>query len=137
MNMIRLTPEQFESHQARIKGGIASVVADLKKPSNKFGAVKTVVDGITFDSRHEAEVYTNLRAQQAAGQITELKTHVPLQMQVAGVHIGTLVVDFVFTTPKGKKYQDAKGYRKGSAYQLFKLKAKIIAATKCIFIEEV
>ncbi len=49
--MIRLTPEQFDAHQARVKGKLA---VDEPAKRNKFGAVKTHADGIEFDSKHDA-----------------------------------------------------------------------------------
>lgn len=132
-----MSDADYAAHQKRVKGEIAVVIADLKKPSNKFGAIKTVVDGITFDSRHEAEVYTNLRIQQSLGQISNLQTQVPIQVEVHGVHAFTYLADFSFIRDGVKHYQDAKGYRKGSAYQLFKLKQKVIAAAIGITVEEV
>ena len=131
--MIRLTPEQFESHQARVKG--KPPAAEPKR--NKFNAIKTLVDGITFDSRHEAEVYTNLRIQQSLGQITNLQTQVPLQVIVHGVHVFTYTADFRYVRDGKECWCDAKGYRKGTAYQLFKLKQKVIAASMGINVEEV
>lgn len=135
--MIRLTPEQYAAHTKRIKGEVAGVVADLKAPTNKFGAQKTVIDGITFDSRHESEVYIGLREQQRAGLIKELRCHVPIQLEVNGVHVGTYEVDFTYVTPEGKRYIDAKGYRKGNAYQMFKLKKALVKAVHGWDVEEV
>ena len=40
---------------------------------NKFGNIKTVVDGIKFDSKAEARRYTDLRTMQFAKQITDLE----------------------------------------------------------------
>ncbi len=39
---------------------------------NKFGAKKTVVDGITFASKFEADRYITLKYLQMAGEITDL-----------------------------------------------------------------
>jgi hypothetical protein len=136
-NVLRMSQEQADAYVKRIKGGVAGVVADLKAPiTNKFGAQKTAIDGIEFDSKHEAERYLVLRDQQRHGEIKELKCHVPIQMKVNGVHIGTYIADFSYVTPEGKRWEDAKGYRKGSAYQLFKLKAAIVL-TMGINVEEV
>lgn len=44
---------------------------------SKYGARKTVIDGITFDSRLEANRYLDLRAMLAAKQISDLEFQVP------------------------------------------------------------
>lgn len=36
---------------------------------NKYNAIKTVIDGITFDSKAEAKYYEKLKAQRLAGEI--------------------------------------------------------------------
>jgi len=47
---------------------------------NKFGAVKTDVNGITFDSKGEAERYEELLWLEKAGKIVGLKTQVPFEI---------------------------------------------------------
>jgi hypothetical protein len=47
------------------------------KNTNKYGAKKTVVDGITFDSKAEASRYGALKLLQKAGHITALELQVP------------------------------------------------------------
>lgn len=42
------------------------------KTRNKYRAKKTVVDGITFDSKKEAERYSYLKQLRAAGAISDL-----------------------------------------------------------------
>lgn len=50
-----------------------------KRPKkSKYGAVKTEVDGIKFDSKHEALRYQELRLLEQAGEITNLR--LPLQI---------------------------------------------------------
>lgn len=104
---------------------------------NKFNARKKEVDGILFDSTHEAEVYQGLKLRQFANEITGLQCHVPLRVEINLIHVFSYECDFVFWDAVGKHYQDAKGYKKGAAYQLFRLKAKIIQAVLGITIEEV
>lgn len=59
-----------EGELARVLGG--------EKPAkrNKFGAKKTVVDGITFDSKAEAARYGVLKAMLARGEIRDLERQV-------------------------------------------------------------
>ena len=128
---MRLTKEQYAALQAR------------SQPRNKFGARKKMVDGIEFDSTHEAEVYQQLKVRQAAGQIRALECHVPMRIEVNGQHVFNYECDFKFwsyatiTRCDGLVYQDAKGYKKGAAYQLFRLKKAVIKAALGIEIEEV
>ena len=49
---------------------------------SKYGARKTIVDGITFDSKKEANRYRELKLLEDAGEIEKLK------MQVAFEQIG-------------------------------------------------
>lgn len=44
-----------------------------QKARSKYGAVKTTVDGITFDSKREAAHYRDLLARLSAGDIRRLK----------------------------------------------------------------
>ena len=44
--------------------------------SNKFGAVKKQIDGITFDSTKEAKRYQALKLLEQTGQIRDLRTQV-------------------------------------------------------------
>lgn len=123
---MRLTKEQLAAIQNR------------RKPANKFGARKKMVDGITFDSTHEAEVYMLLKADPL---VKQLRCQVPLQVHVNDVHVFTYLCDFVYEYRLGAAFRtthvDAKGYRKGAAYQLFRLKKTVIKAALGIEIEEV
>lgn len=47
--------------------------AIAKPKRSKYGNVKTVVDGITFDSKKEADRYRVLKAQEEAGEISHLE----------------------------------------------------------------
>ena len=47
---------------------------------NKYHARKTTVDGITFDSKHEAEVWCELKLMERAGIIRDLKRQVKFEL---------------------------------------------------------
>ena len=133
---LRLTRDQLAAINAR-------------RGPNKFGARKKMVDGITFDSTHEAEVYIGLKLRQQAGEIRNLQCHVPIRVHVNEQHVFSYECDFVYeegsyVVPGGKAaprwrsaWADAKGYKKGAAYQLFRLKKAVIKAALGIEIEEV
>lgn len=48
-----------------------------KPKKSKYGAVKTEVDGIMFDSKREAKRYQELRLLEQAWEITNLRLQVP------------------------------------------------------------
>lgn len=50
-----------------------------KKP--KYGNKKVVVDGITFDSKKEAEIYSGLRAMERQGDIQDLQLQVKFMLR--------------------------------------------------------
>lgn len=55
-------------------------VSPTKPKKSKYGAVKTEVDGIKFDSKHEAKRYQELRLLEQAGEITNLCLQVPFEL---------------------------------------------------------
>lgn len=97
---------------------------------SKYGAKRTVVDGITFASKAEAQRYCELRLQEQAGVIVALELQVkyplyaPTQPHVdASVEeIGSYVADFVYNRAADDVLvvEDVKGFRT----PLYKWKAK-------------
>jgi len=73
-------------------------LAAVAKPKrgNKFGAKRTVVDGITFDSKREAEVYGDLKLLEQAGRIGGFVRQRKFELIVNGEIIGTYRADFAF-----------------------------------------
>lgn len=115
------------------------------KPS-KYKNVKAMVDGLQFDSRHEADIWMILRSRERAGDITELKRQVPFPIYVpifdhAGVPTGLLaelcvyIADFVFRDKSGARItMDAKGQKKRICP--YPLKAKAMNLSYGIVIQE-
>ena len=90
---------------------------------NKFNAKKTVVDGITFDSRREASRYQVLKEQEKAGEISDLRLQqryelVPKHGKNRAVFY---IADFVYVKNGEEVVEDCKGYRT----DVYKLKKKI------------
>lgn len=100
---------------------------------SKFRSVKTVVDGITFDSKLEARRWNELRMLESSGAITALQRQVPFEMTVNGHSICTYRADFVYTlTETGERIvEDAKGVMTPE----FRLKAKLMEACYGIVIQ--
>lgn len=85
----------------------------------KYRSKKTVVDGLTFDSRKEALRYKDLKALEERGEITDLKRQVryrliETQRDPAGKVIERpcdYVADFVYQENGGTVVEDVKGVR--------------------------
>jgi hypothetical protein len=104
------------------------------KKRNKFGAIKAEVDGYRFDSMREAEYYKELKLRVAAKEISLLQVHPEYSIEIAGVHIGTVILDFAYRDNKGViHYEDTKG--KDTALSRFK--RKCVQAQYSIVVEVV
>ena len=99
------------------------------KKSSKFGAKKTMVDGITFDSKWESERYGQLKAMERGGIVTDLELQVKYDIVINDIKICKYIADFVYKeeSPDGKIkeiVEDAKGFETPE----FKLKKKLMKA---------
>ena len=99
------------------------------KKSSKFGAKKTVVDGITFDSKWESERYGQLKAMERGGIVTDLELQVKYDIVINDIKICKYIADFVYKeeSPGGEIreiVEDAKGFETPE----FKLKKKLMKA---------
>ncbi len=106
---------------------------------SKYHNKKTVINGITFDSKHEAERYLELVFMQKSGLISDLKLQVPFEL-IPAVKINgktnrkaVYVADFVYKDEKGNMVvEDAKGVKT----DVYKLKKKLMAWIHNIEIKE-
>jgi hypothetical protein len=121
---------------------------DLKKdkrPSNKFNAQKTVIDGITFDSKKEGYRYQVLKTlkKDPTNPVVSIKRQVPFIAKVVSpsgeeIEVWKYKLDFLVTYKDGRvDHEDVKGHKKGSAYEVFRLKKKHIEAQYGIRIIEI
>lgn len=127
------------------------------KPS-KYRNVKTVVDGIMFDSKAEAEYWLLLKAREAAGEIHDVRRQVSFSLFCPEIHaicadtthdattdehgrrtvfleVARYVADFVFTENGVRRVLDRK--TKGTRTRLFALKRKWLELQSGVVIEEV
>lgn len=93
---------------------------------NKYGAVKTAVDGITFDSKAEARRYQELKLLQKAEEINHLEIHPAYPIVLDNNKICDVVLDFSYYSFKRKQmvYEDVKGQDNA----LSRLKRKLVEA---------
>tara|TARA_R100000149_G_C5809190_1_gene93159 strand:+ start:113 stop:553 length:441 start_codon:yes stop_codon:yes gene_type:complete len=91
---------------------------------NKYRAVKTVVDGITFHSKKEAERYKILALLEAQGKIDGLRLQPRIPLMVNGVKIGHYVGDFEYKHGGKLILEDVKS--PATRTPIYKLKKKIL-----------
>ena len=109
---------------------------------HKYKAIKTIVDGITFDSKKEAEYFSKLRLLLRAIKISDLKMQVPFCWLEKHCYDGKeiefkrkYIADFVYYDVELKKtiIVDVKGYKTAE----YKKKKKIVEQIFSIKITEV
>ena len=96
---------------------------------NKYNAKKTTLDGITFDSRLEANRYCELMMLQRAGEIQQLTLQPKFTLQDGFKKNGktyrpiTYIADFMYFDNVSRKWivEDAKGVET----EVFKIKRKL------------
>lgn len=109
--------------------------ATIAKPAkrNKFGAVRTIVDGITFDSAAEAKRWRDLSLMQAAGEISDLARQVRYPLRGANGDLVSVsgrtfsyVADFTYYDRRENRrvVEDVKGHQN----DVSRLKLAIMAA---------
>ena len=91
---------------------------------NKYKAVRTEVDGITFDSKREAARYMELMLLQRAGEIERLELQPKYDCIVNGRKICTYRADFRYFTKESSVVEDVKGMKTA----VYRLKKKLVEA---------
>lgn len=104
----------------------------IKRP--KYNNKKTIVNGITFDSKKEADRYVLLTHRATLGEIVDLHLQTPFYFALEGKKIFTYKSDFTYFDKKMNKViiEDVKGMRT----PIYKLKKKLIEAQHKITITE-
>lgn len=117
---MRWTEEQYEEFLN--KNSLKS------KKKNKYGNIKTTVDGITFDSKKEAEYYCKLKLLKQAEEIKDFGLQQRYELLPTFKKNGTTyrsityVADFVIVNNDGTtEVVDVKGVET----QVFKIKQKL------------
>jgi len=114
---------------------------------SKYRAKKTVIDGITFDSKKEATRYWQLKQLEKAGRVTDLELQPRFEIDVRRLddplgdtyHIGFYKADFKYKETeshppynKVEVIEDAKGMRT----PIYKLKKRLVEALYGIEVKE-
>lgn len=96
---------------------------------SKYHAKRTCVDGITFDSKREADRYLVLKGMEEDGAIEDLRRQVRYELvpafDVDGRHYRPVcyVADFVYVEDGRTVVEDVKGMRT----DVYRLKSKLFA----------
>lgn len=98
----------------------------LTKKGNKYGAKKTLVGDLMFDSKGEANRYQELTLLQKAGKIKNLERQVRIPCMINNIKVFTYVADFLYFDLEEEKniIEDFKGMET----DVFKLKKKVLEA---------
>ena len=102
----------------------------MSEKAAKYGNVKTVIDGIKFDSRKEATFYGKLKLMKRAGEILDFEMQPEFEYYVSFVandrkfgYIRKYIADFKVIFPDGRtEIWDVKGVKTA----IYKQKKKII-----------
>lgn len=95
---------------------------------NKYKAKKTIVNGITFDSKKEAARYIQLKILERAGKISELTLQPRFDLVVNGVKCGFYKADFEYTNIEKGTIAHIVEDVKGMKTPVYNLKKKLIKA---------
>ena len=103
---------------------------------NKFGAVPTMLDGIRFASKAEADCFARLKLREKAKEITHLTAHPKWQFVVNGQLVGTYTADMSFMD-KGRSALRVVDVKSPSTAKLeaFKIKRWLMFALYGIDVE--
>lgn len=109
-----------------------------EKPTkrNKYGAKKTTIDGITFDSKAESDYYALLKMREKAGEVSGVEMQHPFALVGPdGLLIATYRCDFAFWDLVEGRFRviDVKGVET----PVFKLKRKLMKSFLGINVEVV
>ena len=125
--------DSFVCHGDDKPNGVCVPRREVRLKANKYRAVKTKVDGLTFDSKAEAKRYGELLLLRSAGEIFALAVHPKYELTVNGVKVGTYVADFAYMASDRLIVEDVKGVKTA----VYRLKKKLMKAIHNIEITEV
>jgi hypothetical protein len=93
-------------------------------PRRKYFNIPTKVDGISFDSKKEANRYIELKLLLRAGEINNLVCHPALTITISGVKVCRVEADFAYFEKGKRVFEDTKGMQTA----ISRLKEKLVRA---------
>lgn len=110
---------------------------ETAKKRHKYGTsskADRTLDGIVFDSKKEMTRYSELKAMEAAGVISELELQPKWDLHVNGVKVASYSADFRYRENAEVVVEDIKS--KPTKTPIYRLKKKILKAEYGISIKE-
>lgn len=104
---------------------------------SKYRAVRTVVDGWTFDSKREAARYGELLVYGQSGLLRNLELQPKFPIRIGEIKIANYLADFRYEFLVENRWQDVIEDVKGMKTPIYRLKKKIVEALYGITIREV
>lgn len=131
MKQEEITAKEFRQRLVNSVGKVG--LSDAPKKKSKYSSVKTVVDGITFDSKKESEYYKTLLMLQKACEVDDIELQPKFEYKVLYTRFDqidpivskkeTYISDFRVTYKNGDiEIVDCKGMRTA----IFNRKKKIV-----------
>jgi hypothetical protein len=105
----------------------------------KYHAKQTVYNGQTFHSKKEANYCAKLDIlKKASGndRVIKYETQVPFDIEINDAKVCRYILDFMVVYPDRTEYIDVKGMKSGAAYEMFKLKKRLMKIVYGIEIKE-
>lgn len=118
----------------------------MSERRSKYGNRKTEVDGFVFDSKREANRYSELKLREKAGEIFDLELQPKFECIVHGEKICTYIADFRYkeypslesNSPVRKStYRTVVEDSKGVKTDVYRLKKKLVHALFAVDVVEV
>jgi hypothetical protein len=117
----------------------------MREKKNKFNAKKIEFRGMIFDSKKELERFLFLKDRESKGIIEALERQIEFELIPENKYYKAVryIADFRYIWKlsdgsKGLEYiEDVKGLKKGSAYQVFKIKQKLMYDKFKILVKEI
>src|SRR5574343_173201 len=102
----------------------------------KYRNTKTVIDGVTFDSKKESARYSDLKLMHRAGGITDLTLQPKFDIVINGQKVCSYIADFSYVENGVTVVEDVKSEmtRKLPTYRL---KKKLMKAVHSIEVREI
>ena len=100
--------------------------------TNKYGNIKTEIDGIIFHSKGEANRYLELKRLMRGNVISSLQLQPKFTIAINGYKICDYIADFSYIENGESIVEDFKGHRT----DVYKLKKKLVKALYGVDIRE-
>lgn len=106
----------------------------IASSKNKFGNIETVVDGLKFHSKKEANRFGQLKLLQRSGKISDLRLQPSFDLFVCGTKICRYIADFQYVENGLVIVEDVKS--SATTTPVYRLKKKLMKAVLKIEILE-